>query len=62
MEEIVVIFLELIFVYPGAFVRWILFYKGKKSLNEVAKDDLYKNSYIGILIIATFVGVLYSLV
>ncbi len=59
MEEIIVIILELLFVYPGAFVRWLLFYRGTKSIKEVAKDDLFKNSYVGILTIGFLVGLVY---
>jgi len=60
MEEIIVIILELLFVYPGALIRWILFYRGKKTIKEVAKDDLFKNSYIGILTIGFIAGFLYT--
>ena len=59
LEEIIVISLELLFVYPGAFIRWILFYRKTMTIKEVAKDDLFKNSYVGILTIGFIVGCIY---
>lgn len=61
MDEIVVVILELLFVYPGAFIRWIFFHRTRKTFREVVKDDWFKNSYIGILVIGFIIGVMYSL-
>lgn len=62
MEEIILVLLELTFVYPGAFIRWVLFYRKTKTLKMVATDDLYKNSYVGILVFGFIFGAIYSLV
>lgn len=62
MEEIIIIILQLLFVYPGAFVRWLLFYRKTKTIREVALDDFYKNSFIAILLIGFIVGIIYSVV
>lgn len=61
MEEIILLMLEIIFVYPGAFVRWILFYRKSKKIKEVAMDDMYKNSAIGACIFFVLIGIVYTL-
>ncbi len=61
MEEIILIIVQLLFAYPGAFMRWLLFYRKTKTFKEVALDDLFKNTYIGILVIGFVVGVIYSI-
>jgi hypothetical protein len=62
MEEVVVFFLEILFVYPGAAIRWFLFYKNKKSIKEVAQDDWFKNSSIGVLAICLIIGLIYTII
>lgn len=61
MEEIVGFILNLIFAWPGAFVRWILFYRGKKTYREVFMDDGYKNLSIGIMAMSCICGFLYGI-
>ena len=62
MEEFIVILFELLFVYPGAFIRWVLFYRQTKKIKEVAADDWFKNSFIGILAIGFIVGMVYTFI
>ena len=62
MEELITILLELLFVYPGAFIRWILFYRKSKTLKEIAMDDLFINSLVGVLAIGFAVGISYSII
>lgn len=58
MEEVFLLFIEWLFVYPGAFVRWLLFYRKTKTIKEVIGDDWFKNSSIGILIVVFTIGLL----
>lgn len=62
MEEVFLLFIEWLFVYPGAFVRWLLFYRKTKTIKEVVVDDWFKNSSIGILIVAFTIGLLATLI
>jgi hypothetical protein len=61
MEEILGFIFNLIFAWPGAFVRWILFYRGKKTYKEVFMDDGYKNLSIGIMAMSCLGGLFYGL-
>jgi len=60
MEEAIVIVLELVFVYPGAFIRWFLFYRKTKTFKEVLLDDLFKNSYVGLLTLGGLTGLIFT--
>ena len=60
MENVIVFFLEIIFVYPGAFLRWLLFNKDRKLFKDIVKDDLFKNSSIGVVAASFILGVSYS--
>ena len=62
MDEIFLIFAEIVFVYPGAFVRWVLFYRKTKTIKEVAVDDMFKNSSIGVLVFVFVAGIIYSVI
>jgi hypothetical protein len=57
MEEII---LEIICIYPGAFIRWLLFYRNVKTIKEVAKDDPFKNAWIGILSFGLIIGLIFT--
>lgn len=62
MEEVFLFLIEWLFVYPGAFVRWLLFYRKTKTIKEVVGDDWFKNSSIGILIVAFALGLSATLI
>lgn len=48
MEEFFSTLILEILLRTGAFIRWIFFYRFKKSLKEVLKDDMY-NRYVSII-------------
>lgn len=60
MDEILFVFLKLLLLYPGALIRWAFFYRGKKTIQEVAGDDIFKNVYVGVLVLGFVIGFVYS--
>jgi hypothetical protein len=54
LEVIIEIVLLILFIYPGAFIRWIL--TGcRRPFKKVVKDDGYMNGVVGLVSTALIV-------
>lgn len=50
------VIIYLVFVIPGALVRYCFLFKSM-SLIEVIKDDVFKNGFVGMLVISVIIVV-----
>jgi ABC-type antimicrobial peptide transport system permease subunit len=59
MDELLGLIFEIIFAWPGAFVRWLIFYRHKR-FKDVLIEDGFKNISVGVIALMTFVGLVYT--
>lgn len=60
LEIIIETILLLLFIYPGAFIRWLLT-ACRRPFKEIANEDGYLNGTIGITAVGIIVVVIKSL-
>ncbi len=62
-EFIFEIILQLIFIYPGAAIRWTIsrLWKSEKTFKEFVNDDYYMNGGIGLMTLGLIIGVIVNL-
>ena len=44
-----------LFRYPGAMIRWLLSNKNK-SFNEILSEDIFINSFVGLMVLVPLIG------
>ncbi len=59
MDVVLEAFLEFVIIFPGAFVRWVLFRKRSfySYLNDSVSDNVMAFVAISILILLIFIGI-----